>query len=174
MRIQASILAGAALMAAIGLSACGETAKPAGESPAVTPAAEPAKAKTQSPLEEIETPGAARDSATPFRSDTNDIFVAAAGTPGDRLEFKLRMKAGDTLTYAWKAEDAANLWHEFHGHTAEKVAFYKKADGAAHRGVLVAPFDGIHGWYFENRAPEAVIVRLQTGGFYELVRDAAD
>lgn len=163
----------AALALALGLSACGDGPKPPADKAA--PAAQPAeaeKAQGASPLEEIETPDAARDAVTAYRSDTTDIPVAAAGSPGDRLEFKLRMKAGDTLTYAWTADEGADLWHEFHGHTAEKVAFYKKAAGVEHRGVLVAPFDGIHGWYFENRSPKVVIVRMRTGGFYELAPDA--
>lgn len=168
----------AALALALGVSACGDAADaPPEKAPAEKAASEapPAQAQTAqggSALEEIETPGAARDAVTAYRSDTTDIPVAAAGSPGDRLEFKLRMKAGDTVTYAWTADEGADLWHEFHGHTAEKVAFYKKAAGVEHRGVLVAPFDGIHGWYFENRSPKVVVVRMRTGGFYELAPDA--
>ncbi len=159
----------AALAVTLGLSACGEAAKPTAQNAAPeNVAAQPEKPKTGSPLQEIQTPGAANDSETAYRSDTTDIVVAAKGSAGDRLEFKLKMKAGDTVTYAWETDEGVDFWHEFHGHTAEKVAFYKKAAGTEHRGVLVAPFDGIHGWYFENRSPKVVIVRMRTGGFYEL------
>jgi hypothetical protein len=77
------------------------------------------------------------------------------------------MTAGDAVTYAWEAEGAGAFWHEFHGHTADAVTFYEKAEGARHQGSMVAPFDGEHGWYFENRSPNPVVVRLKISGFYE-------
>ena len=81
-------------------------------------------------------------------------------------------KAGDVLVYSLEAPADANLWHEFHGHTPQTVTFYKKADGAAHHGSLTAPFDGIHGWYYENRTRAPVVVRMRLSGFYELVEPA--
>jgi hypothetical protein len=162
--VRTTVLA-AALLAVTACSPGGGDAK-APTAPAAPAKAAPAPA---SPLKEIETPGAAKDATTDFRADTADVVLQPAGSQGDRLEYKVRMKAGDTLTYAWDAEGAKALWHEFHGHTDEAVSFYKKAEGAAHKGVLVAPFDGIHGWYFENRAPTQVVIRLRMGGFYELV-----
>lgn len=33
-------------------------------------------------------------------------------------------------------------------------------------GVFTAPFDGSHGWYWENRGAETVTVVLQASGFY--------
>jgi hypothetical protein len=32
----------------------------------------------------------------------------------------------------------------------------------------VAPFDGIHGWYFQNQSDKKVVVHLKLSGFYEL------
>ncbi|HEY8571916.1 hypothetical protein [Phenylobacterium sp.] len=119
---------------------------------------------------EVASPGAARDAAAAFRTDTAEVRLAARGAKGDKLEYMVRMKAGDTLTYAWDAPGAGEFWHEFHGHTPDTVTFYKKAAGAKHSGVLVAPFDGVHGWYFENRTAKPVVVRLRMGGFYALER----
>jgi hypothetical protein len=160
-------------------AACSPSGQPAAKAP--EPASQKAKAETQpspgtpalSPkYREVDTPGAAKTAKAAFRSDTVDVLVAPKGSPGggDKLEYKISMKAGDTLTYAWTA-DAEDLWHEFHGHTADTVSFYTKASGGRHEGALTAPFDGIHGWYFENRSSQPVIVRLRMGGFYELVRD---
>ena len=34
------------------------------------------------------------------------------------------------------------------------------------QGNFVAPFPGIHGWYWENRGKQLVIVQLKSSGFY--------
>lgn len=163
------------LAALAGCSPAGDEAAkaPAAAAPAPAPVADAAP-KPAPKYREVETPGAAKAAKAAYRSDTVDVLVAPKGSPdgGDKLEYKITMQAGDTLTYAWTAEGAdGELWHEFHGHTADTVSFYKKATGGRHQGVLTAPFDGIHGWYFENRSQRPVIVRLQMGGFYALAAD---
>jgi hypothetical protein len=49
------------------------------------------------------------------------------------------------------------------------VATYKKATGTSQNGALTAPFDGIHGWYFQNQSINPVVVRVKISGFYELI-----
>ena len=49
------------------------------------------------------------------------------------------------------------------------MAEYRKAAGTADNGVLVAPFAGIHGWYFQNQSVGAVKVKLRLAGFYTLI-----
>jgi hypothetical protein len=46
--------------------------------------------------------------------------------------------------------------------------FYRKATGDREHGSLVAPFDGIHGWYYRNDTDMPIVVRLTVSGFYEL------
>ena len=41
---------------------------------------------------------------------------------------------------------------------------YAKTDGAAQSGVYVAPFTGIHGWFWENRSMDNVTLRLEAKG----------
>lgn len=120
-------------------------------------------------LAEIESPGAANDQTGAFRNDTVEIPLAAKGDAngGDKIEYMVRMTTGQPLVYAWTAQGADDFWHEFHGHTEEAVTFYEKAEGAEHQGSLTAPFDGIHGWYFENRTANPVVVRVRLSGFYE-------
>ncbi|CAN5128838.1 hypothetical protein BH11PSE2_BH11PSE2_11250 [soil metagenome] len=133
---------------------------------AQTPAPQPAPKLT-----EVASPGAAKDHAAAYRTDIIEVPLAAAGDPkkGHEVEYMVRMKSGDPLVYSWDAPATANVWHEFHGHTPTTVTFYKKASGAAHRGSLTAPFDGIHGWYFENRTDKPVVIRIHLSGFYELM-----
>jgi hypothetical protein len=116
----------------------------------------------------------------PARSDTIEIplGMAGGGMGPYSLEYKVRMQKDAVLLYEWTAEgieDPSSFAFEFHGHdlpaAGEKrtVSSYWKARGASGRGSLVAPFDGIHGWYFDNPSAGPVVVRLRVTGYYELV-----
>jgi len=120
-------------------------------------------------LKEVESPGAARHHDKTYRSDTIEVSLKAAGEPGHKIESMVRMKSGDLLVYSWEAPPGTEIWHEFHGHSTGTVTFYKKAAGPAHHGALTAPFDGVHGWYYENRTKAPVTVRLKLSGYYEIV-----
>jgi hypothetical protein len=123
----------------------------------------------------------ARFYAAAWRSDWIDIPLAAKGDPhhGDELEYKVRMKAGEALVYAWKVEgggDAPSLNYDFHGEippppgAAEGPAItYKMGSELSSNGALVAPVTGVHGWELQNVSPKPVVVKLKLAGFYELV-----
>ena len=125
-------------------------------------------------------PAAVRQSST-FRTDTFEIPLAANGDEarGNALEFKVRVPKGATLVYSWEAVGLPvpeDLMFDFHGHTvaaeatgAVKVADYEKGSGAQAHGSLVAPIDGIHGWYFRNRSDKPIKIRVTLSGFYQLV-----
>ena len=49
------------------------------------------------------------------------------------------------------------------------VATYKRATGTSANGALTAPFDGVHGWFFQNLSINPVVVRVKISGFYELI-----
>jgi hypothetical protein len=71
-------------------------------------------------------------------------------------------------------DDPDLLYAEFHGHTEPvnnvgDLMYYRKATGATERGMLVAPFTGIHGWYLRNEGEEPMVVRLKVAGFYDLL-----
>jgi hypothetical protein len=123
---------------------------------------------------------------SPFRTDVIEIPL---GYPGGgvgpySLEYKVAMRTGDALLYEWEviglAEDE-RLEFDFHGHTLPDkrdtpivVATYQKGAAIKQRGSLVAPFAGIHGWYFANRSPKPVTVRLKVSGAYELIAPGQD
>lgn len=122
----------------------------------------------------------ARESATAPRTDVIEIPLTdfLGGAKGSELEYKVAMKAGDTLIYEWEAigaTSADDIAYDFHGHTrpeADKemtVATYKQARGLSQKGSLTAPFDGIQGWQFSNFADGPVVIRIKLTGFYELV-----
>lgn len=113
-----------------------------------------------------------------FRTDTVEIPLAAAGDAdgGDDLEWKVHMRDGATLVYSWSVEaPAEEFYFDMHGETAPspevKVVTYQKGTGVGSNGAIVAPFDGIHGWYLQNQAERPVVVRLQLSGFYEMSDD---
>lgn len=123
---------------------------------------------------EIELPdGVFREHSADYRNDVIDIPLRAGG----ELEYKLGLNEGDSIVYQWDAvdlEDPELLYAEFHGHTEPvnntgDLMFYRKASGATERGVLTAPFTGIHGWYLRNDSDEPIVVRLKVAGFYELL-----
>jgi hypothetical protein len=118
--------------------------------------------------------GVFREYQADYRNDVIEIPLDAFG----ELEYKLGLNAGDSIVYQWDAaglEKPELLYAEFHGHTEPvnnvgDLMFYRKANGATERGVLTAPFTGIHGWYLKNEAEKPIVVRLKVAGFYELLQ----
>ncbi len=116
-----------------------------------------------------------------YRSDIIEIPLDTAdnGPDGSELEYKVRMKAGDSLVYSWSVSGISNpeeFYYDFHGETPAgpgvpqaKVVEYRQATGDRSNGVLVAPIAGVHGWYLQNQSAKPVVVRLKLAGFYELV-----
>ena len=130
---------------------------------------------------------ASETSAVRSRANTTAAFAAIRSrsrcADGDRrggneLEYKVRMNEGrDAASIEWSVADIPNpeeFYYDFHGHTLSDgqemtVATYKKATGTSANGALTAPFDGIHGWYFQNQSVNPVVVRVKLSGFYELI-----
>lgn len=110
-----------------------------------------------------------------FRSNTYTIVLDAFAA----LEFKLAMTAGDMIVYQWTAEPNAPdmLLSEFHGHTERRgdepgdLMFYSNHSNGNEKGTLLAPFDGIHGWYLKNNGLDTIEVTLKVAGFYEDVEN---
>ncbi|HKZ74478.1 MAG TPA: hypothetical protein VJ011_10455 [Steroidobacteraceae bacterium] len=123
----------------------------------------------------------ARYYATPFRSDFVDIPLTASGDfhGENELEYKVRLKAGSTLVYSWSVPGISNpeeFYFDLHGEAAAKepggeptIVQYRQATGTQSSGMLVAPLDGIFGWYLQNQSTNPVVVRLNLSGFYDLV-----
>jgi hypothetical protein len=116
-----------------------------------------------------------------YRTDFVDIPLQAGGTGNgtDELEYKVRMKAGGTLVYSWSVPSVASadeLYFDFHGEAPASepgaegtVVEYLQATGTRSSGALVAPLDGVHGWYLQNQTEHPVVVHLKLSGFYDLV-----
>jgi hypothetical protein len=91
------------------------------------------------------------------------------------LEYKVRMKTGQTLIYSWEVDgvSADEFYFDLHGETPPdpdvKVVEFRQAHAASAHGSLTAPIDGVHGWYWKNKSANPVVVRVRLSGFYELI-----
>lgn len=93
--------------------------------------------------------------------------------PGDFVEYKYHLDTGSTMLYTWKA--SGNLEFDMHtepdqGGAAASDSFEAGTKNEGH-GSYVAPYAGIHGWYWKNPSTtETVTVTLQTAGFYSVAK----
>ena len=109
---------------------------------------------------------AARQSVA-YRADTQEVTLA----PGKGLEVKTHLAKGATLIYSWKTTNGELLNHDFHGEPVdakndEFESFIEEKDVSQSRASLIAPFTGVHGWYWKNKTAAPVAVILHASGFY--------
>ena len=135
---------------------------------------------------------AAEPTAAATPADTGDILLDPEPTPSDATaggsagaqsgevtltlqpdegsEVKATMKAGQEFTYEWST-GGPQIAFELHGEEidADDGAFtsYEKGTSAGARGKFRAPFDGTHGWYWENRSAAPVTITVKANGTFE-------
>lgn len=90
--------------------------------------------------------------------------------PNQATEIKLEMKEGAKVDFAWTANGGV-LNYDTHGdpYKAPKEFYHGYGKGTKtpeQKGVLVAAFDGKHGWFWRNRTGETVKLTLRTEGEY--------
>jgi hypothetical protein len=129
-------------------------------------------------------PAAAQQAAQP-PPPTPEAFVAQTGlfkvdsmeftlAPKEGMEYKYRLEKGAGLLFSWTA--TAPVHYELHsepdgGPKGYAETFDKQDSRDSAHGNYVAPFPGIHGWYWENTTNRPVTVTLQTAGFYNLAHE---
>lgn len=105
-----------------------------------------------------------------YRDDVREFELG----PFEALEYKYPLAAGQSLVFHWEAQTLdgrlSEVVYDFHseetGTDPEDAVSFDIGRGSQSTGNFVAPFGGIHGWYWENRGSELVIVTLNTSGFY--------
>jgi hypothetical protein len=87
------------------------------------------------------------------------------------VEYKYRLEAGRAMVYSWTATSwVRSEMHSEADDAPEGTAeFFEVAEETLHRhGNYVAPFPGIHGWYWLNETDETVTVTLNAAGFFDM------
>lgn len=99
-----------------------------------------------------------------YKFDSRAIVLG----PYEYVEFKYHLARDATMLFSWTA--SGDVVHDFHGDpegaTADAAQSYDTAPRRRADGSFVAPFTGIHGWYWENPGADTITVRLHTAGFY--------
>ena len=130
------------------------TATSANTASAIAPATTPAGSPT----------AASASSDTSIKSHVTEIVLR----PNEGKEIKLLMRKDARVTYSWST-DRGVVNYDTHA-DAPGIDYHGYAKGTAKRsdeGILVAAFDGMHGWFWRNRGTEVVTVTLRTTGKYE-------
>ena len=86
--------------------------------------------------------------------------------PGEGIEVKLAMEAGQTARFKWSAAGGV-VNFDLHGDGGGQNLSYEQGRAVSGaEGELVAAFTGNHGWFWRNRGDAPVTVTLRTGGAY--------
>jgi hypothetical protein len=88
--------------------------------------------------------------------------------PFQSVEYKYLMDLDASMVFSWVA--GGELYYDMHAEPAGLGEEYAESfeQGSADRqmGAFAAPFTGIHGWFWENRTLNTIVVNLYTSGFY--------
>lgn len=108
--------------------------------------------------------GAVAPQNTGYRTDARRIVVPSLGS----VEFKYQLAKGAAMVYAWRA--TAPIDFDFHTEPAglppAASETFERGEAAVKQGSYTAPYDGIHGWYWENLYDTDVVVTLEAAGFF--------
>jgi hypothetical protein len=85
------------------------------------------------------------------------------------VEFKYTLEEGAPLNFKWIA--SAPLKYDMHAHPfeggEELTESYSVDKAQEMQGVYIAPFTGIHGWYWQNQSLDNVTLVLDAEGVME-------
>jgi hypothetical protein len=101
----------------------------------------------------------------------NDTFTFTIDGLQDN-EYKLHLLANQSIVYHWTSTGVVN--YDFHGEPDQpsrpgEYASYEVEQATTGSGSFTAPFDGRHGWYFQNVGRDAVTITVETWGYYDVV-----
>ncbi|WP_103258216.1 hypothetical protein [Tabrizicola aquatica] len=139
---------------------------------AAEPEAEPGANVAPDPFEAAVAEAAAPEAAVPEAavpeaavSEWRDE-VSYTLAPGEGIEVKLAMEAGQTARFEWSANGGV-VNFDLHGDGGGQNLSYEQGRAVPEAaGALVAAFTGNHGWFWRNRSDAPVTVTLRTGGEY--------
>lgn len=105
---------------------------------------------------------------TTWKTETLTIELAA----DSRVEYKIFMSQGDSVLFDWSV-NGEDIYYDLHAHDAAfDEEFYTRYDagrGKERFGTIIAPYDGQHGWYWQNLEPDDEAITLRVAGFYDKI-----
>ena len=109
--------------------------------------------------------GPLESSDTQYRQHNIEFILE----PFQSLEYKYHISQGDSMNFAWRA--SGELIYDMHAEPEDMVSeadvpSYDKGSATNSRGSYHAEFNGIHGWFWENRGLEDVILNINAAGFF--------
>ena len=90
--------------------------------------------------------------------------------PGEGIEVKLVMEAGQTARFEWTANGSV-VNYDTHGDgSGQKISYEQGRSVPDQAGELTAAFTGNHGWFWRNRTDAPVTITLRTAGDYAEIK----
>ncbi|MCG8691913.1 MAG: transmembrane anchor protein [Minwuiales bacterium] len=109
---------------------------------------------------------ASAEAAPPTGPETRSDEISITLSPGQGTEIKLVMDKGAQARFEWTANGGL-LNYDTHGDGGGQSISYEKGRGVpGDEGLLVAAFNGNHGWFWRNRTKQDVTLTLRTNGAY--------
>jgi len=105
-----------------------------------------------------------------YKVDSREFVLG----PYEYIEYKYHLAKDATMLFSWSA--SGDVVQDFHGDPDgakgdEATQSYDKKPRRQSDGSFVAPFSGIHGWFWENPGGEPVTVKVTTAGFYTIAHE---
>lgn len=105
------------------------------------------------------------DTAPEAEEGVSDSWEYELG-PYEAVEFKYTIPVGARMAFRWEGSDTLN--YDMHSHPfeggVEATESFSVDEAQVMQGVYIAPFTGIHGWYWQNRSMQPVTLKLETSG----------
>lgn len=98
-----------------------------------------------------------------LRHDALTVTLA----PGKGAEVKAHLQTGEGLTFRWQAtgDVAVDMHGEQPNSKGTWTSYAVETSQRQAAGTFIAPFEGSHGWYWENRGSVPVTVAIEVFGF---------
>lgn len=109
---------------------------------------------------------AVRAQSTAFRSDEMSVTLE----PGKGAEIKAKMLAGASFVFSWTSVGGP-VNFDMHGEKPNDgdkfTSYWLDNQKAQAHGRFVAPFTGVHGWYWKNKGAVPVTITVKVSGYFE-------
>ena len=107
-----------------------------------------------------------------YRIDSVELRLG----PYEWVEYSYRLEEGAGMLFSWKATGSVsyNLHSAPEGAPVGYAESFDAQESDQAHGSYIAPYSGVHGWYWENVGEEPLTINLATAGFYTAAREARD